>query len=595
MEVLIAMSVLSLLGYFMADMIVGQQKAITSSEQRLASIEIFRQIQTALTNREACDRTFKRTTINLSDKSAKTRFIKILSSSRDTLFARNGIYENGNIKLQQMTISNDSVPAAGGEGLANVEITMERQKGTQTGPKIVQKLLKLNVVTDVDGKIQNCLFDREAIIRTATEAATKAATLAAIEKFLQMGGCEYDSDAQTVTCKPNANIDCEIASGCKQGKQKLLDVGRGNKLCCKSLSLEVEGTVAKKLCSTLGGQYVVSRHDQDICDKGTIPRNGTWTFDKIETCDDSTDIITLGCPSFSSFDKVLSSNQVSAGDRRSPKKDDAMRIQQIEKEKHRVCRTTAINKQTSVGISYLCKVDQSGCKSKQSTTQKGYCDIAQSRALSDQAKNITTPICQQLGGVMAHKNCYYEKDYFPSMSEACPNGTTKQDGIRARLIVSSGLIYGLDDESTFSGLGGFSQRQIFYESYTEAAKKYVDDKISNGYVASKASVYNSSHILALCKNLDVSQPCGSEKISYCNDTFSIKVNDTSEKEKIIQSCRLKELPQDSRYVPALFKLHNYHTNGSGLKKSSSAWHWSINGIYSWDIEFPSKCIVKTRN
>ena len=53
-EVLLAMSMLALLGYFMADMIVSQQTSISSSESRLEGVEVFRQIHDLVASDDSC-------------------------------------------------------------------------------------------------------------------------------------------------------------------------------------------------------------------------------------------------------------------------------------------------------------------------------------------------------------------------------------------------------------------------------------------------------------------------------------------------------------------------------------------------------------
>ena len=223
-EVIIAMSILTALGYFMADLIVSQQQNISGSESRISDIEIFRQVQTLLTDKTACERTLAGNStlttpragvtldINSSGGYDKKEFTAIRDQNDNIVFQKNSTYGNGSVQIVKFTIQNKSISYSGGLGDATLYISTKRLKGTLKNTVITKDIL-LRVNTNSSGVIQDCFTIEDAALKTMQREIATA--------ILKMNGCTYDGDA--VTCGPNSSILCSLstANTCSTGWSKL--------------------------------------------------------------------------------------------------------------------------------------------------------------------------------------------------------------------------------------------------------------------------------------------------------------------------------------------------------------------------------------
>ena len=261
-EVLIAMSVLTVLGYFMADMIVGQQQAITGSESRMENIELFRQVQTLLSDKASCEKTLTGDStaspaipavkLDLTkDSNGKYSKIAIADANQairdgveNIVFKKGNTYGNGSVKVTGIAVKNESLEIKSGEtkgsGTAILLFSTERLKGSLKGKTITRNFL-LRVVADSSGNITECFADIDAITSTAALEATK--------QVLKMNKCDYDADAETVSCAGNASMDCQIEASCTKGTS-ISNTRSGKNVCCESIALS-----AKETCERMGGTY----------------------------------------------------------------------------------------------------------------------------------------------------------------------------------------------------------------------------------------------------------------------------------------------------------------------------------------------------
>ena len=246
-EVMVAMSILTILGYFMADMIVNQQQSISGSEARMEEIEIFRQVQGLLADKRACENTFSAVSLDITPDTngnfSDVSFDAIKDQNGGLVFEKNKSYGNGSVEITSFVIKNDTVPNTGGTGTALLSFSSERKKGNLRG-RIITRDLRVQVTTDASGLIMSCFVDMDALIRTAT--------LKAINSMLAMNNCSFDDVAETVSCEDDANMECSIetASTCSDGFGVLFELESGKLLCCKSTVQSVEET-----CDSVGGIY----------------------------------------------------------------------------------------------------------------------------------------------------------------------------------------------------------------------------------------------------------------------------------------------------------------------------------------------------
>ena len=256
------MSVLTLLGYYMADMIVGQQKAISGSESRIESIEIFRQVQILLADKASCEKTLTGDStaspaipavrLDLTkDSSGNYNIIAIADANQairdkagNIIFKKGETYGNGAIELKNIAVRNESLEiksgATTGSGTALLQLSTERLKGNLKGRTITRNFL-LQVVADNSGNITECFADIDAITSTAALEATK--------QVLKMNKCDYDADAETVSCAGDASMDCKIEQNCVEGTS-ISTTKSGKHVCCQSTALTLKST-----CDQMGGEY----------------------------------------------------------------------------------------------------------------------------------------------------------------------------------------------------------------------------------------------------------------------------------------------------------------------------------------------------
>ena len=171
-EVLLAMSMLALLGYFMADMIVSQQTSISSSESRLEGVEVFRQIHDLVASDDSCAKSFAGDSsaspaipaltldINPSGGLTTTSFNVLRDKNGNPVFETTKTYGNGKIKITGFKIKNKTIPSAGGSGDAILSLFYERLIGNLKGKELTKDLL-LKLSTEPDGSIVNCHLDKE--------------------------------------------------------------------------------------------------------------------------------------------------------------------------------------------------------------------------------------------------------------------------------------------------------------------------------------------------------------------------------------------------------------------------------------------------
>lgn len=259
-EVMVAMSILTILSYFMADMIVNQQQAISTSEARMENLEIFRQIQGFLVDSKACKETFAgdssatppREAIKLDVDSGGGFSTSTVNAIRDqngaVVFEENGTYGNGSVVITGVVIKNETVPQEGGTGNAALILSTKRKKGTLKEHTIT-RTLRLQVVADpseIDAagkrKITACFSTIDTMLETIA--------VNSLEQALALNGCSFDRETESISCDA-PGLECSVEnSSCQENYVLIQTLPSGKKVCCKNLRLSVEET-----CDMVGGVY----------------------------------------------------------------------------------------------------------------------------------------------------------------------------------------------------------------------------------------------------------------------------------------------------------------------------------------------------
>ena len=217
-QVLIAMSLLTTFGYFMADMIVSQQKSISSSESRMEKMEIIHQARMLLRDKGACEKTLAgnsgisppRDGITLDTDSNGGYTKKNISSIRDRndmeVFLKNKLYGNGSIKITKLGIQNNSPKDSTGSSRANLFLSMKINKGNLKNVQI-EESIPLTVTTDSTGKITECFAKGDITETVMNEIQEQIA-----RQTCDMIGGQYNTDGTECQTPADAEIACQDLS-----------------------------------------------------------------------------------------------------------------------------------------------------------------------------------------------------------------------------------------------------------------------------------------------------------------------------------------------------------------------------------------------
>lgn len=252
LEVLIGMSLLLLLGYFMVDMIVNQQTGISSSEVRIEGVELFRGVQSLLIDKGSCQSNFVNTVLDIdSNGGFDEKSIPMLKyKTGASAFVVGQSYGNGSVELTSLILQNKDIPSGGGLGAALLKLKYKILKGYLKDKVLIREMdVRLN--TNSSGNIIDCFVDIEGMVDTAVDESERKI----LSKILRMNGCILNMSVSppTITCDPAFGADCYFAAtgACPAGAIDLHTFeDLGQDVCCKNLS-----TSAKETCVNMGGRY----------------------------------------------------------------------------------------------------------------------------------------------------------------------------------------------------------------------------------------------------------------------------------------------------------------------------------------------------
>lgn len=158
-EVMVAVGITGILSLVVAQMMKNQNEVMTHSEAKGEELEIYSQIRTVLARKDACEATFK-------GSSMGDQLSVIRNSSTNIVFEVGNTYGNRALKLDGLILKNQNIPTSGGLGEAILEIKTTRLK-KDNGQKEMTREIMLQVNADASGTVIECYSQINNTIETA--------------------------------------------------------------------------------------------------------------------------------------------------------------------------------------------------------------------------------------------------------------------------------------------------------------------------------------------------------------------------------------------------------------------------------------------
>lgn len=160
-EVLVAAGIMAGLSLVFMKIAENQQKTISQAESRSEELEMLNRIRAVLQQKSACEATF-------GGQNLGGTIASIKQSDGSDVFVVGQEYGNRAIRLTDLTITNNSVPAAGGLGTATLRVSLERLKRGMIASRPREVQLQV-LATGPSGSITECFADTDGTILTSKE------------------------------------------------------------------------------------------------------------------------------------------------------------------------------------------------------------------------------------------------------------------------------------------------------------------------------------------------------------------------------------------------------------------------------------------
>lgn len=160
-EVMMVVALLGGLSLVAAQLMKNQNQMMTHTEAKSEELELYNQIRTVLSRKEACEYSFQGQALDSSISTIK-------NATDQEVFEVGQIYGRRNLEILGMDLKNETVPAGGGYGEAFLEIKTKRLKKKE-GQKVIKKEIMLQVQTDSSDNIIECFSESSNTVKTAKD------------------------------------------------------------------------------------------------------------------------------------------------------------------------------------------------------------------------------------------------------------------------------------------------------------------------------------------------------------------------------------------------------------------------------------------
>jgi prepilin-type N-terminal cleavage/methylation domain-containing protein len=160
-EVMMVVALLGGLSLVAAQLMKNQNQMMTQTEAKSEELELYNQIRTILSRKEACEYSFQGQGLDTSVSTIK-------NATNQDAFAVGNIYGQRNLEITRIDLNNDNVPSGGGYGEAILEIETKRLKKKE-GQKIITKEIMLQVQTDSSDNVVECFSESSNTVKTAKD------------------------------------------------------------------------------------------------------------------------------------------------------------------------------------------------------------------------------------------------------------------------------------------------------------------------------------------------------------------------------------------------------------------------------------------
>lgn len=162
-QVIMAAAIFSVLSLAMSKLIIEQRQSNAYLEDQLEKIAIIRNLETTLQDGLACQQTLSGLLIR-STGSSNVSDLK--DSHGNVIYNSNSI--QGNLRIGQIRVSNQTVPSPNSSGFVNIYIPLSRNR-TGGGPSHFKTLEhKIKVTVDSSRRVTNCSTSNMEVLESGT-------------------------------------------------------------------------------------------------------------------------------------------------------------------------------------------------------------------------------------------------------------------------------------------------------------------------------------------------------------------------------------------------------------------------------------------
>lgn len=157
-QVMVAATVMSILGFYVSDLILSQTQMVVYLEDQLEKVEIDRNFESILKNHDSCQNTLQGTQLSVSSNTSQP-VAGLRDGSGNFIYESNK--ESGKLALGQMVVVNESVTTPASSGFVNLVLPVSRTRKGQGVSQFRSLEHRVSVVVDNNMRVTSCVDEED--------------------------------------------------------------------------------------------------------------------------------------------------------------------------------------------------------------------------------------------------------------------------------------------------------------------------------------------------------------------------------------------------------------------------------------------------